>query len=266
MAWNLAQSLAQTAPSRMLADLGALHIATIFGAYLFAALAKGITGLGFSTTALPILALSVGLKEALPLVVIPSICSNLVVMRQAGRFGETVRRFWPMLLALLPGLFVGLWTLSVVDGVLAGAVLGTILLLWCAFSFSTPDLRLAPSWERPLAPVSGAITGLINGLTGSQVMPAVPFLMMLRLDRDLFIQAVNCSFTLSSVIMAFGLWQLGLFNPDDVIISVLGTGLVFFGVYWGGKIRARLSEELFRNGILGMLSLMGLSLIVPALF
>ncbi len=250
----------------MLADLSALEIAAIFGAYLFAALAKGVTGLGFSTTALPVLALLVGLKEALPLVIIPSICSNLVVMRQAGRFGETVRRFWPMLVALLPGLFIGLWTLSAIDGVRAGAVLGTILLLWCVFSFSKPDLRLDPALERPLAPVSGAITGLINGITGSQVMPAVPFLMMLRLDRDLFIQAVNCSFTLSSLIMAVGLWQLGLFNPQDVLISTLGTGLVFFGVHWGGRIRRRLSEELFRNGILVMLSLMGLSLIVPALF
>ncbi len=249
----------------MLPDLSALHLAGVLGAYLFAALAKGITGLGFSTTALPILALLVGLKEALPLVIIPSICSNLVVIRQAGRFRETVQRSWPMLLALLPGLFLGLWTLSMIDGVLAGAVLGTILMLWCGFSYSTPDLRLDPGLERPLAPLSGAMTGLINGITGSQVMPAVPFLMMLRLERDLFIQAVNCSFTLSSLIMAFGLWQLGLFEPQDVVISVLGTGLVFFGVHWGGRIRERLSEKLFRNGILVMLFLMGFSLLVPAL-
>ena len=249
----------------MFLDLSLLQVAAIFATYLFAAIAKGVSGLGFSTTCLPILTVLVGLKDALPLVIIPSICSNLVVMQQAGRFGETIRRFWPMLLALLPGLFVGLWTLSLIDGTQAGAVLGVMLLLWCAFSFAKPELRLATGWERPLAPISGFVTGVINGTTGSQVMPSVPFLMMLHLDRNLFIQAVNCSFTLSSLVMAMGLGRLGLFSGADVVISALGTGLVFLGLRIGSAICSRLSEEVFRNSILAMLSLMGLSLIVPVM-
>ena len=247
----------------MFLDLSLLQVIAIIATYVFAATAKGITGLGFSTTCLPILALTVGLKDALALVVIPSLCSNLVVMRQAGRFGETVRRFWPMLLALLPGLALGLWTLSRVEGEEAGAVLGVILLLWCAFTLATPNLSLATKWERPLGPISGCLTGFINGLTGSQVIPAVPFLMMLNLDRNLFVQAINCSFTLSSLVMAVGLGQLGLFSTDALIVSVLGTCFVFFGLRLGTAVRHRLSETWFRNAVLTMLSLMGLGLIVP---
>ena len=41
-----------------------------------AAFVKGVTGLGFSTTALPFLVLTIGLKETLPLLIIPSILSN----------------------------------------------------------------------------------------------------------------------------------------------------------------------------------------------
>ena len=249
----------------MLLDLHAWQITAILATYLFAATAKGVTGLGFSTTCLPILALLVGLKEALPLVLIPSICSNIVVMRQAGRFGETLRRFWPMLLALLPGLVLGLWTLAYIDGRLAGAILGVMMLVWCAFSFAKPELSIAAHWERPLAPFSGFITGTINGVTGSQVMPMVPFIMMLRLDRNLFLQAVNCSFTLSSLVMAFGLGTLGLFSWGDVLISAIGVFFVTFGLTLGATIRNRLSETLFRQGILVMLSLMGLALIVPIL-
>ncbi|MEL7254261.1 MAG: sulfite exporter TauE/SafE family protein [Pseudomonadota bacterium] len=247
----------------MLADLSLAQFAMILATYMFAATAKGITGMGFSTTCLPILALVVGLKEALPLVVIPSICSNLIVMRQAGRFGETVARFWPMLLALLPGLALGLWVLSGIDGVQAGAVLGVILLLWCAFSLAKPDLRLPAHLERPVAPISGCITGFINGLTGSQVMPAVPFLMMLGLDRSLFIQAINCSFTLSSLVMVVGLAQLGLFGRDDLLVSALGACLVLFGIRMGEAVRHRLSERWFRNVVLGMLTVMGMGLILP---
>ena len=55
----------------MFLDLTLLQIAGVLATYMFAATAKGITGLGFSTTCLPILALFLGLKEALPLVIIP---------------------------------------------------------------------------------------------------------------------------------------------------------------------------------------------------
>lgn len=249
----------------MFFELHGWQIAAILATYLFAATAKGVTGLGFSTTSLPILALLVGLKDALPLVIIPSIFSNVVVMRQAGRFGETLSRFWPMFLALIPGLALGLWTLAYIDGRAAGAVLGGMMLVWCAFTFARPELSIAAHWERPLAPFSGLITGTINGITGSQVMPMVPFLMMLRLERNLFLQAVNCSFTLSSVVMALGLGKLGLFSWEDVLISAIGVCFVTVGLSLGAAIRHQLSEELFRQGILVVLSLMGLGLIIPVL-
>jgi len=249
----------------MLFELHGWQIAAILATYLFAATAKGVTGLGFSTTCLPILALLVGLKDALPLVLIPSVYSNIVVMRQAGRFAETVRRFWPMLLALLPGLALGLWTLAYIDGQSAGAVLGVMMLVWCAFTFAKPELSIAKHLERPLAPFVGFVTGTINGVTGSQVMPMVPFMMMLRLDRNQFIQACNCSFTFSSLVMALGLGKLGLFSWEDVLISAIGACFVTFGLSMGAAIRHRLSEELFRQGILVMLSVMGLALIVPIL-
>ncbi|MEX0346711.1 MAG: sulfite exporter TauE/SafE family protein [Rhizobiaceae bacterium] len=240
------------------------QVATILATYLLAATAKGVTGLGFSTMCLPFLAVTVGLKEALPLIIIPSISSNLVVMRQAGRFTETVQRFWPMLLATVPGLILGLWALSLIDGALAGGVLGVVLLIWCAFAYSKPDLRPDPAWERRLGPASGFLTGTVNGLTGSQVLPSMPYLMSLHLDRNVFIQAINCSFTLSSLIMAIGLNRLGLFTTGAVIVSVIGTGVAFLGLHLGEQVRHRLSPDAFRLAILAMLSVMGVSLMIRA--
>jgi uncharacterized membrane protein YfcA len=245
-------------------DYSGGQVAAILATYLLAATAKGVTGLGFSTTCLPFLAVIVGLKEALPLVIIPSISSNLVVMHGAGRFGETLRRFWPMLLATVPGLLVGLWALAVIDGRQAGGVLGVVLVLWCAFAYAKPELRLPDGWERQLGPVSGFLTGAVNGLTGSQVMPSMPYLMALHLDRNVFIQAINCSFTLSSVIMAFGLERLGLFTTDGVILSVIGTAFAFSGLKLGERVRLYLPPDAFRLAVLVMLTAMGVSLVVRA--
>ncbi|MCH2163777.1 MAG: tripartite tricarboxylate transporter permease [Marinovum sp.] len=136
-------------------------------------------------TSLPILALFLGLKDAPALVIVPSVWSNLIVMRHVGQFRQAVERFWPMLLALLPGLGSGLWALSRIDGVQAGAVLGAILFLWFAFSYLTPNQRLPPLLERPIWSVSGFKAGIVNGVTRSQVMHYVLFLMSLRMERNL---------------------------------------------------------------------------------
>jgi len=166
-----------------------------------------------------------------------------------------------MLLATIPGLILGLWALSGIDGERVKVVFGLVLLIWCGFSFLKPDLRLPDGLEARLAPVSGICTGFLNGLTGSQVMPVVPFLMSLQLGRNAFIQAANCSFTMSSLIMMAGLSHLGLFTGVDVVISAAGVVCVFFGVKFGTSIREHLSERAFRSIILAMLTMMSISLL-----
>ena len=164
----------------------------------------------------------------------------------------------------MPGLILGLWVLAGIDGKTAGGILGLSLLIWCAFSLANPRVRLPDRLQKPLAPFSGFLTGVLNGVTGSQVMPAVPYLMMLGLERNRFIAAINCSFTLSSVIMAIGLNSLGLFSSDALSLSVVGTGFIFFGLNLGERIRHRLSPERFRIAVLMMLIAMGVSLLSQA--
>ena len=95
-------------------------------------------------------------------------------------------------------------------------------------------------------------------------MPVVPFLMSLNLDRNTFIQAANCSFTMSSLIMMVGLGHLGLFTAADIVISSLGVVCVFIGVKLGSSIRESLSEITFKNVILAMLTMMSISLLMSS--
>lgn len=238
-----------------------LQIAIVFAAYFFAATAKGVTGLGFSTTCLAIVALTVGLKNALPLLIIPSISTNLMVMVGAGHFTETARRFWPMYLATIPGLLLGLWFLGSVDGAIAGVSLGIVLMAYCAFAYANPELRLPAHLERPLQPVSGILTGMVNGATGSQVMPSMPFLMALHMEKNRFVQTINCSFTLSSLIMVVGLSQMGLFTTEAVMVSIIGTIFAVTGIRIGERIRDKLDANQFRLAVLAMLTIMGVALI-----
>ena len=235
-------------------------LAVAAAAFLAAAFVKGATGLGFSTCALPLLALAIGMREALPLVLAPSIASNLLVMRGAGHFRETVSRFWPLCLAALPGIALGVTLLLWVDPLAAGAALGAVLAGYAAFALARPALLLPPRLERPLQWPVGFVNGAVNGLTGSQVMPLLPYLLALNLDPNRFVQAINCVFTFSSLAMAVGLSQAGLLTGPVAIVSLLGLLPVWAGVKLGEALRRRLPAEAFRKAVLALLILLGATL------
>ncbi len=232
-------------------------LAATAAAFLAAAFVKGATGLGFSTCALPLLALSIGMREALPLVLAPSIASNLLVMRGAGHFRETVRRFWPLCLAALPGITLGVMLLVWIDPRAAGAVLGAVLAGYAAFALARPALGLPARLERPLQWPVGFVNGAVNGLTGSQVMPLLPYLLALQLDPNRFVQAINCVFTFSSLVMVVALSQAGLLTGPTAIVSLLGLLPVWAGVKLGEALRRRLPAETFRRAVLALLILLG---------
>lgn len=235
------------------------------GAFFFAAFSKGITGMGFATTCLPIIALTMGLDVALPLVLVPSVASNIIVQIEVGHFRESIRRFWPMLIAGMIGVAAGLALLTWMETRIAAAVLGVVLIVYGLFALKTPDLSLPAHLEKPLGPVTGLVTGIINGLTGSQLMPVLPYLMALRLDRERFVQAINCSFTLSSLVMAAGLSKIGLMNTETALVSTLGIVPVWIGLKLGSRIRRRLAPELFRKLVIYMLMASGVLLLIRAI-
>ena len=240
------------------------QLATIAAAYFIAALVKGLTGLGYSSTSLPILTLAFGLKDALPLVLIPSVASNLVVMVNTGGFRASAQRFWPMLLSAAASVFVGLWALTRMPGESAAALLGIVLLAYVAFALANTRFRLEEARTRKLEPVIGAATGFGNGLTGSQVMPVIPYLLSLDLPRERFLQASNQSFTLSSAAMFVGLGAAGLMTVPVVVVSAFGLVLVALGVRIGQRASRHLAPQAFRTAVLIVLAALGLGLILRA--
>jgi uncharacterized membrane protein YfcA len=245
--------------------MDSIQLTLVSFGFLLAGVVKGATGLGYSTSALPVLTLAVGLHSAMPLVLLPSMASNLTVMVGAGHFRMTLRRFWLLYLALLPGLGLGLALLLVIDPDLAASVLGMVITAYCAFAFWQPALRLNERLEYALQIPVGLLNGLINGLTGSQILPLVPFMLSLRLDADRFVQAVNIGFTLSSMVMALGLSRAGLLNWDTFFISAAGIVPAILGSWIGGFLRRRLPEAEFRTLVLSVLTVLG-AILVSRLF
>lgn len=240
-----------------------IAIILAFATFLFAAFLKGTAGLGFATTCLGIMATFLDMRLAIPLVIIPSILSNIMVMVDAGDFFRILRKYWFMYASAVPGLFLGLWILGGGDTTLPRVVLGISMVLYGIYGIWGGSFTL--NHTPIMAGVIGSITGLVNGLTGSQIMPVLPYLMALNISKDELVQAINTSFTFASLIMLFGMGKLGLLNREILIISTAGIIPVWFGIWVGGKVRRLLPESVFRKAVLLLIILLGAGLIVKPL-
>ena len=97
-------------------------------------------------------------------------------------------------------------------------------------------------------PIVGALTGLLATFTGVFVLPNVPYLQALGLDRDDLIQALGLSFTVSTVALGVGLAANGALPTATVGASVLTLAPALIGMSSGQIVAtgsARLSPSLF---------------------
>ncbi|MCP3926211.1 MAG: sulfite exporter TauE/SafE family protein [Desulfobacterales bacterium] len=233
-----------------------------FSAFLIASFLKGLTGLGFSTLCLGFLSIFMDLKVAIPLVFLPSLSSNIMVMIEAGRFFEAFKRFWPLYLGALPGLLLGIWILGTTQNQSPKVILGTVMLIYGIWALKNKLLQLSKSKERRLMAPIGLLSGLVNGVTGSQIMPIMPYLLSVKMDRDLFVQTINSSFTFSTIIMIIGLGKLGLVTTSIISISAMGILPVAVGIFFGGQLRKRVADETYRKMVLILLVVLGCTLII----
>jgi len=241
-------------------DWGQLVLAAI--GLLVAGLIKGTTGLGYSTCALPFLVSAVGLRSAIVIVPIPALAANLGLLFGAGNVKETFTRFWIFYAATVPGILCGTLLLTWVDQKLATKVLGIITVAFVLYSVIRPNVTMPPRLERPLQLPAGLLNGLFTGLTGSQVMPLLPYMLALKLDPDRFVQAVNIAVVTAALILAFALLISGLMTWQLAMFSALGVAPAFLGVALGNRLRPRIPTRTFRTAVLVMIFLMGVSFIV----
>ena len=108
----------------------------------------------------------------------------------------------------------------------------------------------------------GLVNGVLTGLTGSQIMPLLPYMLSLKLYADRFVQAVNISVALASLVMGLGLAFAGLMTWTLAGVSMLGVVPAFFGVSIGNALRRHLPATAFRSLILLVLAAIGLGLVV----
>lgn len=241
-------------------------IGAIAAAFFLAGVVKGVTGMGLPTVAMGALGALLSPIAAANLLILPSLVTNVWQLIAGPAFRPLITRLWPMMLAIGVGTMLGTSLLAGGDTTLSTAMLGAALVLYAGYTLMARPFSVSTSAERWLSVPIGMITGVLTGCTGVFVMPAVPYLQALRLDKDDLIQALGLSFTVSTVTLAAGLWWRGAFAVDNLLLSALSIVPALAGMWAGQVVRSLISPTTFRRWFLIGLMLLGAELALRPFF
>ena len=231
-----------------------LLIAAVF---VVAGMVKGIVGLGLPTISMALLALFMPPAEAAALLVVPSLITNLWQAGPVRKLLPVLRRIGGMQIGIAGGTLAGAALLGAPAGAWATVALGGALVAYAAWGFFGKPLRVPAHAEKWTGPLTGGLTGAVTAATGVFVIPAVPYLQALALQRDDLIQAMGVSFTVSTVALAVGLWFNGSYSIGAASSSVVMLAPALIGMYAGQHLRTRLSPQLFRYCFFASLAMLG---------
>jgi uncharacterized protein len=229
----------------------------VIATFLLAGMIKGVIGLGLPTIAMGLLGLAMAPSQAAALLIIPATLTNLWQLAFGGHLRELIRRLWPMLLAIFLGTGAGTLWVGMAGGHWVVRGLGAALLLYALSGLLLPTLPVGSRAERWLGPLCGVLTGVITSATGVFVIPAVPYLQALGLNKDQLVQALGLSFTVSTLALAAGLFWRGALGGGELGASLLALIPAVAGMLLGQWLRQRISATLFKRvffiglGVLG---------------
>jgi len=219
----------------------------VIGTFLLAGTVKGVIGMALPTVSLGVLAATMGLKEAIVLMLVPSFVTNVWQGVVGGHLAMLMRRLWSVLAAMCVGIWFATAALKMQDTSWLAALLGITLAIYGVIGLRTPHMP-APGRREPwMGPVMGGATGVLAGLTGSTVLPVVPYLQSLGLNRDALIQGMGICFSTAALGIAIALGGRNLFPPDLGLLSAIGVIPALIGMALGQKLRRGLSEQRFKQ-------------------
>lgn len=232
--------------------------------FLLAGLVKGVTGMGLPTVAMGLLGAVMPPVAAASLLIIPSFVTNVWQLLAGPSLKPLMARLWSMMLGVTLGTIAASWLLTTLPAAWTTLALGTALIVYALVTLFVRQLSVPRQLEPKLSPAIGLITGVITGGTGVFVIPAVPYLQALGLNKEDLIQALGLSFTVSTVALAIGLGGSGAIHVQSLAASVLAVAPALAGMWLGQIIRRHISPASFRRWFLVCLLLLGVQLVLRA--
>jgi uncharacterized protein len=229
-----------------------------------ASMIKGTIGFGFPLVAVPLLSTLMGPRVAIPVVAIPTLLSNVLVIRRGGAAGAPAA-MWTALSGLAVGTVAGALLLGSLDARLVSGLVGLVAILYVLATALRLTVRVPAASARQVGPVFGVLAGLMGGATGISSPLMASYLLLLRLEKREFVFWITVMFFIVNIAQVATYFRLGLYAVPVLTTALLVCVPMVIGTLAGLALQDRLAPRLFERVVLVVVFAAGLNLVVQSL-
>jgi hypothetical protein len=235
-------------------------------ALLAGGVAKGILGVGLPMIALPLLYTSIPIREAVALMYGPVLVMNIWQTFQGGYFMVALKKFWPMMVAVVLGTWLGARTLVGIDSNVLQIVVGSTVVVFSLATLLQPRLTVPERHALWISLIVGLVGGFFGGLTLFIGPTVIMFLVALKTPKDEFIGTIALVYLLGIIPTGITYIAEGVLRTEHIVPTIVACIPVFIGMLAGQWIRSRVNETTFRKVLLIAMIVIGLNMVRQALF
>jgi hypothetical protein len=242
-----------------------LALAWMLAAYFLGGIVKGGIGFGLPLVTLSLMPLVLPVEVAIAInaVLLPFI--NVVQIAQSGGVAAPLARFWPLALALMATLPLGVAVGTAIEPEALTLALGVAVVGFTLFQWLNPRLTLPARLERPAGVATGLTAGLVGGLVTINGPIFILYLVGLGVERRALMAALGLFLLTTGLVLTSAFWVAGLIDAPRALAGLACLAPTFAGMALGNAIGRRLPQAAFRNAVLAGLLLLGLNTLARGL-
>jgi uncharacterized membrane protein YfcA len=230
----------------------------VFAVLTLGALTRSALGFGDALIAMPLLALTLGIRTATPLSALVSTTIAIAILAGDWRKAD-IRATGRLIVATIVGIPIGLIFLTRVPEQVINALLGILLIGFGVFSLFTP--RMPYLHWRGFAYLFGFVAGIIGGAYNTNGPPIVIYGSLRRWSAERFRATMQGYFLPTGVLILIGHGLSGLWTVEVFRYYLTAVPGVLVGVYLGGKVNHLLAGRGFDKVVYLALVVFGLALL-----
>lgn len=220
---------------------------------------QGLSGFGSVLLSLPLLALFLEVKTAIPIVALCGVALSIFLLVQLRQHWEW-KKVYPLCLGSIPGAPVGVWFLNRTDAQLIQWIVGIVLIAYALYSLLLKPAARATG--KVLVYFCGFIAGCLGGAISASGPPVIVYTSLQPWSKDQIKVTLQGFFIISGIAVVIFQAIGGLVTERVLWYSLAALPLLLGGTWVGSLLYGRMKEETYRRILLILMGFLGLFMIL----
>ena len=214
---------------------------------------KGITGMGLPPVALPVMAIFIGVEDAVVVMAIPTVVTNLALVVDNWEVRRENPVLVPMVVTSVIGGALGAWLLTNLDDRAIAVLMALLVAAYVASRVTGSQWTMSRRLVGVTAAPVGLVGGVLQGATGLSGPWYGSYLHAMGLAAPVFVFSIAALFQFSSAAQVVGLAVLGRYDARLFGLSVLAATLAVTVVVGVRTLAPRVPRRAFDAMVLVVL-------------